>query len=816
MIDTLFNDNWKFWLEGDSFALVWNIPSNAQDITLPHDAMMAGEPHAESLNKGNTGFFDGAVYTYVKLMNVPADYRDKTVMLKFEGIYMKAFVYINGQLAAKCPNGYTTFYVPMNDFLKYGQENEIRVSVRNSAMTNSRWYSGGGIYRDVYLLVAEPAYLIPDGVQIVTETADDEFGVIQVSTEIKNRYYYTADLRVETVIEDAQGVVVNSDVYSVSLFAGQEKKISRRMTIAAPKKWSAETPDLYSCQTRIYLQDKLLDTNKTQFGIRTLQLDSKRGLRVNGQPVNLRGACIHHDSGLIGAATYEDAQMRQVRMLKAAGFNAIRMAHHPMAPALLRACDRYGMYVMDESFDMWTRFKSDNDYAQSFSEWWEFDLEAMVRKDMNHPSVIMYSLGNEIPEIGTNLGADWCRKMVAKVKSLDSSRYTLASINGIFVAGDSLDKIVMDVIEKVNCRAPGTIDGNVNNFMAITMEYADDVATHPIISGALDKACAATDIAGYNYMTGRYEQDAIDYPNRVIVGSETFTFEIARNWDLVERLSHLIGDFTWTGWDYIGEAGIGVPGYQFGEGGFGAKFPCRLAFCGDFDLTGFRRPASYYRELVFGLRTAPYIAVHNVCHYGEKLLSTPWIFGDTTASWTWPGSEGKPALVEVYSAGTEVELICNGQSLGRKPAGKDVGFKTVFETIYTPGEIKAMTWQDGEIIGEMSLQTALPERKLIIESESSEPQQGQLIYLPISICDTKGTIATDEDARIKIDVQGAARLLGFGSGNPRPTDSYTGTETAVFNGRALAILKAGEAAGSVQIRVTAEGFATAELTLAVR
>ena len=412
----------------------------------------------------------------------------------------------------------------------------------------------------------------------MTESADDDYGVLQVSTEMKNRYYYTADLRVETNIEDALGEVVNSDIYNVSLFAGQEKKISRRLTVTAPKKWSAETPDLYSCQTRIYLQDKLLDTNEMKFGIRTLQLDARRGLRVNGQPVNLRGACIHHDSGLIGAATYEDAQMRQVRLLKAAGFNAIRMAHHPMAPAMLRACDHYGMYVMDESFDMWTRFKSDNDYAQSFSEWWEFDLEAMVRKDINHPSVIMYSLGNEIPEIGTDLGADWCRKMAAKVKSLDSSRYTLASINGIFAAGNSMDQIVMDVIAKVNSQVPGTIDGNVNNFMAISMEYADDVATHPIISSALDKACAPLDIAGYNYMTGRYEQDAIDYPNRVIVGSETFTFEIARNWALVEKLSHLIGDFTWTGWDYIGEAGIGVPGLSVWRRRLWCQIPLSTGF----------------------------------------------------------------------------------------------------------------------------------------------------------------------------------------------------------------------------------------------
>ncbi len=816
MLEQKFNENWKFWLEKDSFALVWDVPKNAQDVTLPHDAMMAGAPHADSLNKGNTGFYDGGVYTYVKMMDIPVAYRDKTVILKFEGVYMNAFVYINGQLAGKCPNGYTTFYVAMNNFLNYGQINEIRVSVRNSAMTNSRWYSGGGIYRDVCLLVAEPAYLIPDGVQIVTESADADYGVIQVVTEIKNRHFNRINLRVETAIQDEQGRPVCADTYSVSLFAGQTTKISRRLALSQPQTWSAETPYLYNCRTRLLELDKLLDESITSFGVRTLQLDTQRGLRVNGQTVKLRGACIHHDSGLLGAATYEAAQNRQVRKLKAAGFNAIRMAHHPMASAMLRACDRYGMYVMDESFDMWTRFKSDSDYAQSFSEWWAFDLEAMVRKDINHPSVIMYSLGNEIPEIGTDLGADLCRQMAEKVKALDSTRYTLASINGVFAADDGLGQIVGDVIAKDNARTPGSFEGNVNKFMANMVDYSDDVAVHPVISRALDKACAATDIAGYNYMTGRYESDAVDYPNRVIVGSETFTFEIARNWDLVEKLNPVIGDFTWTGWDYIGEAGIGVPGYQFGDGGFGAKFPCQLAFCGDIDITGYRRPASYYREIVFGLRTAPYIAIQNAYHYGEKLLSTPWTFGDTTASWTWSGCENKPVIVEVYSAGTEVELLCNGLSLGKKPSGKAVGFKTVFETIYTPGEIKAVTYQDGQIIGEMALHTAQAERHLILECECDQPEKGQLIFLPISICDAQGNVATDQAARLRIDVQGNARLLGFGSGNPKPTDVFTGHETAPYNGRAQAILLAGEDKGKFTVTLSAEGFADVTLTLDIK
>lgn len=391
----------------------------------------------------------------MKTLHAPVEYKEKTVILKFEGVYMNAMVYINGELAGKNMFGYSTFYVPLNDFLRYGEENEIRVQVRNGAMTNSRWYSGGGIYRDVYLLVSDVTHLVPEGIRIKMAEADETVAVLDIATEVKTRKYAPSRVVLETVMRDAEGNEVAKERSPFMLFEQEERVIKQRVTVDNPERWSDENPSLYTCISNLYVDGELADEAGTTFGIRTLQVDAKRGLRVNGETVKLRGACIHHDSGLLGAATYEDAQFRQIKRLKEAGFNAVRMSHHPMAPAMLRACDLLGMYVMDETFDMWNRMKSDYDYGLYFQEWWEKDVTAMVRKDFNHPAVILYSVGNEIPEIGTPHGAKVCHELCAKIKELDDTRFTLAGINGVFAAGDKVDRM-----RERCCFRPATVRRN--------------------------------------------------------------------------------------------------------------------------------------------------------------------------------------------------------------------------------------------------------------------------------------------------------------------------------------------------------------------
>ena len=798
MLEQLYNDSWKYWIDKDAFALTWNIPEIANDITLPHDAMIEKGAYAESPNGGNTGFRDGDVYNYVKLFTPPVEYRDKTVKLKFEGVYMNAMVYVNGELAAKSPFGYTTFYACLDEFLRYGEENEIRVQVRNGAMTNSRWYSGGGIYRDVYILIADLVHIKEDGVQITTENVANDYASILVSTELENLGHTSEDYTLETIIQNSDGQVVASDRYEMTLFGQEERKTSQRIAIMTPQLWSEKTPVLYTCSSKLYQGDTLIDENLTSFGIRILKLSANRGFCVNGKEVKLRGACIHHDSGLLGAATYEEVQYRQVKKLKEAGFNALRMSHHPMAPAMLRACDELGMYVMDETFDMWNRCKSDYDYGLYFNEWWETDVTAMVRKDYNHPCVILYSIGNEIPEIGTNHGARVAYQISRKIKSLDNTRYTLAAINGVYAAGDSINEIVAEVAAQAGIK--GQAEGNVNVFMSVMDKYMDKIVMHEAITERLEKACAETDIAGYNYMTARYEKDGENYPNRVIVGSETYPPEIAKNWEIVKKCSHVIGDFTWTGWDYIGEAGVGIPAYNWGDGGFGAGFPCQLAYCGDIDITGYRRPASYYREIVFGLRKAPYITVQNPQKYSENLIKTPWVLSDSIASWTFKDCDGKPVIVEIYSAGDEVELLCNGKSLGKKTAGRDAEYRVYFETVYEAGTLTAISYENGIEIGKDELKTAGSNRKLVLYAEQPAKIGAEYIFVNIELQDENGIIVTDEDMEVHIVVKGAA-LAGFGSGNPKPQNNFTETTAELFHGRALAIIKKTESINKADVFV---------------
>ena len=426
--------------------------------------------------------------------------------------------------------------------------------------------------------------------------------------------------------------------------------------------------------------------------------------------------------------------------------------------------------------------------------------------------MILYSVGNEIPEIGTDKGAQTCQQLSDKIHELDDTRFTLASINGVFAAGDQVDQIVADVVADLS--AEGKIDGNVNDFMTLMDGHLDEIVVHHAISNRLEKACAGVDIAGYNYMTARYEGDGENYPNRVIVGSETYPPEIARNWDLVEKLPHVIGDFTWTGWDYIGEAGVGIPAYKWGEGGFGAGFPAQLAYPGDFDITGFRRPASYYREAVFGLSMTPYIAVQNPTHYGEHLIKTPWVISDSTASWNWEGMEGKPAIVEVYAQGDEVELLLNGVSLGKKAAGKEAGFRTLFETTYEPGTLTAVSYEKGQEIGRNELKTAGAERTLVVELEEYAGLKGsdqELIYVQVEMRDQNGVLVADDNQKITLAVEGEVEVIGFGSGNPKPNYNFNEGVTELFGGRAQIILK--KPAETVTLTVKAEDGMKGAITI---
>ena len=801
----LWNNDWKFWEDRDAFSLVWNIPETAEEVTLPHDAMLARVPRADSPNGGDTGYRDGGNYVYVKTFYAPEEFQDQLIQVKFEGIYMNALVYLNGQLVGKRPYGYSLFCVSLNDYLNYGGDNELRVLVKNNGTPNSRWYSGSGIYRDVWLLTAPPLHFPENGLKVSTAYVEEDYAAVTVSAAVANRNFRAQEVSLVTEVFSPDGTVVASTALPITLGGNTEEQVCQTVTVAAPQLWSAETPHLYTCVTRLLAGNEVVDASHAEFGIRTLRLDSKRGLRVNGESVKLRGACIHHDNGLLGAVTSYDAELRRVRILKEAGFNAIRSAHNPASSALLRACDKLGMYVMDEAFDMWSRPKKDNDYALFMDKWWREDITALVDNDFNHPSVIFYSLGNEIPEVGTVQGSALGREMARLTKSLDPTRFAMVSINGVFAAGDHVPQIMGDVLSAAAAR--GEANGNVNDFMTAMDTHMDDIVVHPLVSQRIDTASVGMDLVGYNYMTARYEPDAERYPHRVVVGSETYPPHIPRNWALVRKLPSVIGDFTWTGWDYIGEAGVGVPAYQFGEGGFGAQFPCQLSYCGDIDITGFRRPASYFREIVFGLRHDPYITVQDPAHYGQPLMKTPWVISDSHSTWSWHGFEGKPIVVELYAPGTEVELFQDGASLGKKPAGEAAGFIATFETVYRPGKLLAVAYDGQNELGRMELSSAELPTRIALDAEESD---GALVYVNLSLTDENGRIVHDADTELTVEVSGGL-LAGLGSGDPKPLHNYTECVTNTFHGRALAILR--RTGGEMTLTVTAQSGLKQVLTI---
>jgi beta-galactosidase len=516
---------------------------------------------------------------------------------------------------------------------------------------------------------------------------------------------------------------------------------------------------------------------------------------------------VHHDNGVLGAATFARAEERRVQILKDAGFNAIRMSHHPMSTAMLDACDRFGMLVMDEAFDMWTAAKSDFDYSLEFPQWWERDIEAMVAKDVNHPSVIVYSIGNEIAETGTPAGSAWGRELAEKVRALDSTRYVTNAVNGMLAVLDQLAAM----------RSRPRADAGINTLMADPGDMMNAISSSDLVTRRTEESFSVLDIAGINYAEARYALDRDRFPNRIIVGSETFPTRIDGNWQLVKQYPNVIGDFTWTGWDYLGEAGIGRPQYAAADGtppGFNGPYPWLLAGCGDIDITGHRRPASYYRQIVFGLRTQPYLAVRRPENHGKTFTGTPWAWSDSIASWTWPGSEGAPVTVEVYSDADEVELLVNGRCLGRKPAGERHRYRAEFEALYQPGELLAVAYTGGAETGRHRLRSAAGPLQLRAEADRHviNAGGGDLAYVTLTLTDPAGTCCTGSDRPVRLEVAGHGTLIGFGSAIPATEERFDAAERQTYDGRALAVLRP-TGPGTIRLTATAPDCEPAEIKI---
>jgi beta-galactosidase len=800
MIRRSFNNGWFIGPKAEPFAALTGPVAEPQPVTLPHDAIRDLPRSADSDQGAHTGYFPGGAFTYTKTFDVPDDYRDKTVTLELEGVYRDAVVYINGDFAAQRPSGYAGFAVTMGSYLRYGESNTITVEARTHR--DSRWYSGAGIYRTTNLIVADPVHVALDGVRVTTPDIDPPRAVVAVATTLENETRHTRTVRVETQILDAGGTLVAAGSAPVTLLPMTSAVTRVRLTVSRPDLWSPDSPVLYHLHTTVLDGDEALDEEHSRFGIRRLQLDPQHGLRINGETIKLRGACIHHDNGPLGAAAIPRAEERRIEILKRAGFNAIRSAHNPVSRAILDACDKLGVLVMDELTDVWTKSKTPFDYSLAFLEWWERDVESMIAKDFNHPSVIMYSIGNEIFDVGTPLGSAWGRRLAEKVRLLDGTRFVTNALNGLIATMDRPGELAGSTASDER--------SDVNSMIAAMGDVMNRLNTSDLVTSVTEESASVLDVVGFNYADTRYEPDAVRFPNRIIVGSETFPGHIDELWRLVTSNPRVVGDFTWTGWDYLGEAGIGRVEYTDAEGytatGISAPYPHLLAGAGDIDITGHRRPMSYYRETVYGLRREPYLAVHRPQHHGRPTAQTPWSWTDSVSSWSWNVPAGSPITVDVYSDAEEIELLLNGASVGIAKVGSRKPFLTRFETSYEPGQLVAVARTDGQEHACSTLTTATGPLHLhaISDRTTIRADDTDLAYIEIALRDPDGNLATDDNRRLTVAIEGPGTLAGLGTARPDTEESFGASECTTYDGRALAIIRPLQQ-GDLRIIVGADG-----------
>lgn len=789
-----FNKDWKVTGENDRFIAKEGSQYGEYEVSIPHDAMLNTERTKEAFNGSKKAYFSNGTWEYKKDLFAEKDWENKLVYLEFEGVFNRTKVYVNDAYVGKNDYGYSEFDFCLNSHLNFGEKNTIKVVA--STGDDSRWYSGAGIYRNVNLLVGEKIHISNNGVEIYTTNATKEKAEVIVTSYIENNSNICKVVKLKNEILDSE----LSEELNVTIKANDKAKVRQRFLVNNPKLWDIDTPKLYNLKTTIVCDDKNLDEVTNAFGIRSLSLDTTNGLMVNGTTVKLRGACIHHDNGILGAKTYKNVEFRKIKKLKEAGFNAVRIAHHPAGRYVLEACDELGMFVMDETFDMWNVRKSQNDYSQDFETSWEKDVTAMVKKDFNHPSVIMYSIGNEINDLETDLGKSKSREISEKIRSLDNTRYTTICVNGVLTLGSKLGSILASTEKKEEAENAK----DINEQMASVSDLMNDLVNLPILDESVNEAFTGVDVAGYNYMTGRYATDKIKYPNRVIVGSETFATNIDEIWKDVMENNNVIGDFTWTGWDYLGEAGLGKVKYENHnemEMTFYGDYPWITAWCGDIDITGYRLPQSYYREIVFGFRKNPYIVVTRPEFYGKKPKLSPWSFDDVISSWSF-NDDVTRAEVTVYSHCEEVEIFVNGTSKGKEKTNR---FKAKFDLAYEVGEIEAVAYTNGEVTGRFKLNSAIGKEKVKVTAENEKISLGneEIAFVNIELVDDNGNLFVEKDCKLTVEVKDAGELLGFGSGNPCTAESYLDNEHTTFEGRAF-INVMPKKVGEIEIIVKAE------------
>ena len=771
-------------------------------VTLPHDAMLAEPRTAISAGGTNTGWYEGYDYEYQRTLTVPENELADTHILEFEGVYHNAEVWLNGQKAAFRPYGYTNFYVDCAPYLHAG-ENELRVIARNADQPNSRWYSGAGIYRPVQLWKARGAHITLNGVKIRTLSLQPAIVEVRVKT--------TAPGTVRLTVDDLPAMQQESDGEAVFT-----------LTLDNARLWTPETPNLYTCRVS-FADDEVTET----FGVRKVEWGTD-GFLLNGKRYIIQGACIHHDNGLLGAVCDPDAVARKVRLLKENGYNAIRSAHNPCSKALLTECDRQGMLVMDEYIDHWYIHKTEHDYVDYFNDWWRQDLTDMVEKDYNHPCVVLYSTGNEVSETAQKRGIALTKEMTDFLHGLDDSRPVTCGVNiffnflssiGFGVYSDEKAKKEAERAEKAKQRGEKAAKKKAvgsqffNNLAGLLGdEFMKRGATLHGCDVKTRDAFANMDIAGYNYGIYRYKHDLKKYPQRLILGSETFCNDAYKFRELAKQEPRLVGDFVWAGMDYLGEVMVGSWEYADYAETFDGGPGWVSAGSGRIDLTGKPLGEALYTRVALEADNGPYIAVCPVNHTGDRHSPSAWKMTNAMPSWSWTGCEGRKANVEVYARAARVELVLNGHTVGSKTLKNDCLAR--FSIPYESGTLEAVSYDAADHeIGRYKLQSAGGATSLTLDAEEPAAQTGHLCYVRLRYTDENGITKPLMRGNIQVQVRGGT-LVGLGSACPFNKHSYLDSETDTYYGEALAIVRMGD--GDAMTIAASDGEYSAELTVSAQ
>lgn len=808
-----FNRGWKFYRRGCA--------GEAREVCLPHDAMME-EKRIPGLAGGETsGYFPGGAYVYERHFYAGREMADQSVLLEFGGVYQRSSVMLNGKRVGGCISGYTRFYADLTDSLIPGAENVLHVEVDNTQIPNSRWYTGSGIYREVYLLTGpKEHYIVPDGVRVSTESAEDSgSAVISVQAEICGP---EGGIRQPDIRITAPGgeMLAGTDMEILETCferLGGRTVYRWRIRIRNARLWSGEHPYLYVLEimTGRPVTGEVLpcDRMKVRFGIRELVWSAGAGLLCNGEELKLRGACLHHGNGILGACENRATEYRKVKLMKAAGYNAVRTAHNPPDSSLLDACDELGMYVMDEYSDVWQRFKNPYDSSMYFAQEWEKDVTALIRQAYTHPCVVMYSTGNEVAEASNVHGQKIGKEIAQLFRRLDPTRPVTNCINTIAAGSKPSEKPLKMPVhtpdEKVDPRRTGKAaplaGSKLMNLIATFLPKMIERVSAGQFMENMRGTLEPLDLAGLNYGTHLTASLEEKYPEQLIVHSETYPSVIGKTWPETLRSRNAVGDFMWTGMDYLGECGIGVMQYGRESLRMNKPYPCISAGVGSVNLAGEMEAQGYYTKIVYGQTDVPYIGVHPLQHAGEKRKVSKWRGTDAVPSWTWKGCEGRKAEIQIFSSASEVELFQDGKSLGRK---KVIDFAAEYETIYRRGTLSVYAYDSGgRITGENRLKTASERLGICVnaESETLSPDR-DMVFIHASLTDEDGIVNVLEERKIRVRVEGPAVLRAVGSGNPLTEESYTSDAFTTYYGSMAAVIQGTGETGKVKVVFSADGL----------